>query len=297
MIVFFGVAMLLKWLQAPPDGVSFFDWNLGQLSAALTIDAQISLGEQTATGSLPFMVSEIDQGGYLILVAFAIIGALFLLNPLGRSQKGVIIAGIAAILFLIPSGFQLFSLESILPGRWFLFLFVPLSILAMFGLFRLANLIKRRFAAASVIAAVTLATVFMMVTNSVANDDSPYVYNEAKRVGYTQSELASLGTLADIGAGRPVTDIHYGSVVPFVIGFESYNNMLERTNIVFIERNYYLQNPEWNQFYTARIHLGDRGQTDPETWIIAEYIRDNGIDNNPIIYRNQNVTVYAAAEN
>ena len=144
---------------------------------------------------------------------------------------------------------------------------------------------------------IILAVIFMMTTNSVANDDSPQVFNGAVRYGYTQSELTAINTLSDMGIGRPTTDRYYGVIIPYIAGLDEYTGMLQEDSRVFIQRNYYLHHPEWSQHYRVEFTVG--GYLDPEARLIRVLITDYkkmwGIDGWPVIYSNENVTVYSNA--
>jgi len=133
----------------------------------------------------------------------------------------------------------------------------------------------------------------MTTTNSMANDDSPFLYNGATRIGYTQSEITAIKTLSDMEVGCPKTDLYYGDIFPYVVGYEPYTEMVERNSSVFIVRSYYLHHPEWNQRYMDRIHKGGIGNFEPTQVLISDYMNAHAIDVCPLIYSNGNVTVYA----
>jgi hypothetical protein len=295
-IGFWVVAVLARWMQAPPGAPAFFDWNFASLVSSLQFETQFVLAAPAAETTIPFAVSVLNDGGYLLLLALGIIGALIYLHPDNRTGPRTALALTAAALLVLPYSFMIFHLKNILPDRWFIFLYVPLSILALSGLSGISNLIKGAIGKLSLIMLVILAVIFMMITNSVANDDSPQIYNRAARFGYTQAELTTISTLSDMGCGCPETDIYYGSIFPCVMSDDEYKNMVEGDNGVFILRNYYLHHPEWNQWYMTRIYKG--GISYEEMLLLvpvltSDYMKEHAIDTAPLIYSNGDVKVYA----
>lgn len=296
-IVLFGVAMLGRWMQIPPGSTPVFNTTLIRFVNALQIDTQFVLAAEPMPAEIPYGLMRLNEGGYLLILAFAIIGALICLHPRNRSGGRIALVLVTVVLIAIPHIFSMFNLSTILPGRWYIFLYVPLSILAMTSLLDISRIIKGGAGKLSLIMLVVLGIIFMMSTNSVANDDSPLIYNGAKRIGYTQSELTAIGTLSAMGSGSPITDLYYRLTFPHVIGNDRYIEMVDRDNKVFIQRNYYLHHPEWNGRYRAQIHEGGSlSNYKLEEMLISDYIREQRIDKEPLIYTNGNVKVYAIPE-
>ena len=292
-ILLFGVGMLFCWMRAPPNEPSFFDISITHLTSALQLDVGFVLLTPPTAPDIPYAVEVLNEGGYLLLLAFAIVGALIYLFPKNRSALRTALVFTAAAIFAIPFISQNFALAVILPSRWFIFLYVPLSILAVCGLLSISNLIKGRIGKLGMITVVMLAITFMITTNSIANGDSPQVFNGATRFGYTQSEVTAIKTLSQTDWGRPETDIYYGSIFPFVIGPDKYRDMVDKDNGIFIMRNYYLHHPEWDDRYMTKIHHGGIGNVGEEQVLISDYVKERGIDAGPLVYDNGRVRAYA----
>lgn len=291
LITFFGAAMLLNWMRNPPGGPSFFTWNLSHLAESLRIGVQFVLTTSPAPTNIPYLVTILNQGGYLLLLAFGIIGALIYFHPRNRTGPRMALTSVAAVLIALPYGFMLANLENILPWRWFIFLYVPLAILAVQGLLGISRLIRPGLGKLTLIMVAVLAIFCMMtVTNNIANDDSPFLYNGATRIGYTQSELTTIKTLSDMEVGCPKTDMYYGYIFPYVVGYEPYMEMVERDSSVFIARSYYLHHPEWNE-YNVGIHEGGIGNYEPQK-AVMDYMKEQGIDKGNLIYSTGNVKAY-----
>jgi hypothetical protein len=167
----------------------------------------------------------------------------------------------------------------------------------MYGLTRLSVLGRVKSINLAFILLIILSSTWLSITNSVTNSDSPLVFNRAVRIGYTQSELGAIRTLSSMQAGRPMTDRLCDFVLPFVVGSESFENMTESESRVFIRRNYYLRNPEWNQYFFSTIHIKKSGGRDEATQrlVVAKYIEEQNIDRWPLIYTNNNVQAYSNA--
>ena len=292
-ILLFGVAMLARWMQALPNESSFFDINITALSSSLQDSAKFALSMPLTTKNISYAVKALDEGGNLLILAFAVFGALISLHTKNRTAAKTALVVIAATIFAIPYIFQMFSVTNILPDRWVVFQYVSLSILAMYGLSGLFNVIKGNTRKLGMVTVVMLVVIFLMITNSTASRDSPLIFNGAVRIGYTQSELSAVKTLSDAEWGRPETDIYYGYIFPFLMGYNEYVDMIHRDNEIFIQRNYYLQHPEWDDLYETKLDLGGINNISSKQVLISDYIKKQGINNCPLVYDNGHVTVYA----
>jgi len=280
-------------MQTPPHAPALFDISITRLVISVETEAQFALAMPASTTNIPYGIELLDSGGYLILLALAVVGALFYLHPKNHTATRTALLFTAGMLFITPNIFMLSNLENILPGRWTVFLYVPLAVLAVQGLLNISNLIKHNLGRLSVVVLMILTIIFMMTTSRVANTDSPLVHNGAVRIGYTQSELSAIDTLSYMGAGNPETDVYYGLIFPYVLGKDEYIEMSQRTNEIFLVRNYYLQHPEWNDRYAVMLHIGgSHWNYTKDSVLISDYIERQGIDGGSLIYRNENVKAY-----
>lgn len=302
LILLFGIAMILVWMQTQPNGQPFFDSILRIFSQSLDTGIQTIIAGPIQNGSTPYIIQNLDQAGYLIVLTLGIIGALICLHPQNRTMARMALVVTLAVLTGFSYGFQFLNLKSILPDRWFLFLNVPLSILAVKTLINLCASMKNILRSLTIIP-VILVILFLSTTNSAANDDSPLVFNGSQRIGYTKSEITAASTLIKLAAGRPETDLYYGTIFPSLIdyygvivpntpGYAAYSKILTGNEYIFIQRNYFLSNLEWNKLYVQRLlDTGSPGtKTEPEN--IEGYLKKQGISQNPLIYSNGNVIVY-----
>ncbi len=137
--------------------------------------------------------------------------------------------------------------------------------------------------------------IWMEMTSKVANSESPIVFYDNPRVGYTSSELTAMQTLSSIGAGTPLTDTYYNYTFPILLSNDSYNKMIESGNQIFIQRNYFLHHPEWNQMYITSIRLSTANYQFIESGMVSinEYVEDQNINRWSVVYVNNNVKVYS----
>jgi len=296
LIILFGVMMLTRWMQPPPGSHAFFDLTLRNLIMSVKSEAQVTLGSALNT-NVHYGTFLLDFGGELLLLGFSIIAILMYLHSKNRNATRIALSLIAVVPFVIVN-VPFFFLQNIVPWRWYMFIYLPLSILAIQGLFSLFNLIKSNTAKLSIVALIALAVLSSMLTNTRANGDSPLFYNGTQRFGYTQAELTTIHTLSDIKCGNPQTDVYFGDIFRYMLGHKSYMAMITRDNEVFIKRNYYLYHPEWDQKFMAYITKGVEGELDSSRVIskgqvlVLSYIREHEIDKQPLIYNNGDTWVY-----
>jgi len=295
LITFFGLFMLFRWMQPQPGMRSFFDVNLSNFFESLQSEARFVMTGTTTIKNVAPAVTVIDSGGYILLLALGVIGSLTYLNYKNRSAPMIALVSLTAFLVIVPQTFDIFSISGLLPDRWYLFTYVVLGIIVVSALFRISDIIPGNIGKMGMLLSVVLVIILVMTTSSNSNSESPMVFNGAERNGYTQSELNVINTLCDIEGGRPTTDVHYGYIFPYIAGYDRYANWLREKSRVFIQRNYYLQHPEWDQYYVDRIIRGGRDDVGNRRELISDYMKVWGIDTWPIIYRNNHVTVYSNA--
>lgn len=293
LIAIFGIMMLGIWILNRPiqSGSLFFE---------ILIGFKLSLESQAGLVFSPLNLSYADyfvrlwsSGAFqLLLLGLAIFGSLIFLHSKNRSGARLGLMMSAGTLFIIIYTFQLFGLKNIVPERWFPFAYVLLAILAMFGLLNMSAVMKNKIAKLNIVILPILIIVFLMTTNTVGNPNNPLIYNRSQRMGKTASELISVQALWEMGCGCPTVDLRYGITVPYIIGANNYTELLSRDNKIFISRNYYLQNPEWNEKYSDKITDAYVWHSKADYYVLSDYAKRLGIDSKPLIYDNGNVKAY-----
>jgi len=289
----FMVLMIMKWLQQPPGYPAFIDYRLSHLTHSLQMDSLFVLDQPTQISNISSAVLLFDQFGYLLLLTFAIIGALIYLHVRVSTPNRVCLLFITGSLFTMIYSFSLINLDNILPYRWYIFLYLPLSILAVTGLLWISNILKRNTRRIAIVMLLLLVMIFCMTTNSIGNKDSPFFFNNAVRYGYTQSEFAAIHTLSNAKAGIFVTDLYFSTIFSSVLTDDEYNEMTQSNKKIFIQRNYYLENPEWDNEYKISIVEGKTSNIIANNVLILNFMEEEyRINNLPIIYSNGNIKVY-----
>lgn len=290
-------------MDANPAGSnSFFNASLSRIIDSLRVDVQFVPATPVNPSDNPFLVGMLSYlayilsiGGYLILLATAIVGSLIYLKPQNRTVLRIAIILTAASLIVIPRAFGLLHVTGILPERWVNFQYMPLSILGIQGLIGISNIVRSNLIKLCLIMVVALAILFAMTDlNSTANSDSPILnYKSGSRTAYTESEISVIRTLSDMGAGRPTTDEYYSFIFSYILGEDACVEMVQRPNEVFVLRNYFLHHPEWDNSYDSRIRqVTIRSEAwDWQQVIVMDYLKEQGIDKT-LIYNNGTVKVY-----
>ncbi len=291
LVLIFFVVMVNRWMQDPPGSSSFLSWNLKNLIKSLQVDTQFVLASDTAMSDIPYEIQLLNMGGFYILFFFTIIGSLIYLHPRNYSSDKIALAGVAGVLFSLPFGLVLFQITNILPDRWYIFMYVPMTVLAVSGILKLCTLLKNRYLIKFyIIIIIVVGIILTMTTNNLANDDSPFVFNAAVRIGYTQSEITAIETLSNMKSGYPVTDIYYLGISRYILGNDEYNSMIKSNNSVFIKRNYYLKHPDWDDRFMISTYAKGVLKYGPEQ------MKAYDIDKEFLIYNNENVKVYTIYE-
>lgn len=285
----FTVTMIMRWMLPVSGHTAFFDYRFTHLIYSLQFDSQFALDKPDQISNTLSNILLFNEAGYLLLLAFAVIGALIFLHFYTPNKIGLLF--LTGSLFILIYSFSLLSLDNILPFRWYLFLYLPLSILAVEGLFWVSNFIKSKIGRLAIVVLIILVIIFSMSTNNLGNKDNPFFFNNAIRYGYTQSEFAAVHTLSDIEAGIFVTDTFFSKTFPYILTDDKYNQMRKSNKKVFIQRNYYLKNPEWNNKYQVSVSMGNK--VIGNNVLILNFMKEKyRINNTPMIYSNGNIKVY-----
>jgi hypothetical protein len=200
----FLVSFITYWMNVfPKSGTSFFANIVHSVNCAFT---STELGEATLVTTVTEMPNYIPillaSLGYLILLILATMGILTSLSPVNVTNKKFAVAMSAFILMgvvYIPSAF---NFTSILPGRWFPFMCILLSIFAPSGIFALMNLVRSHVSKNMVGLVIISVFVFFMITAPAANPDNGLYANDFRgRIGLYDSEVKA----GDFAANKCVT--------------------------------------------------------------------------------------------
>lgn len=218
--IIFGVILLSYWMYAfqCPSCSSFFDYSVNALYTGLIKYSIYSGNEELATVqekvsnyvTSNYMEYLLDHLGYLIFLGIGIIGTYLWIKS--KDEFKVPLSYTMVLLFAFIYGFSLVGITAIIPTRWFIFAYVILAIVSAYGLFKLINLINKRFATISFVIIIFLMS-FFMITSTISNNDSPLYYKEHTSLcAYKQSQLQGILTINKLFNGS------YGSISPYIQG-------------------------------------------------------------------------------
>jgi len=221
-LLLFGVALQSYWMYAYIDietGKTFFHFAVRPIVRAL------ESGDFFSTPSSSMYVAYYAQYstlsnilfhlGYLILLFFAVVGALIWLSPKEIDSKKfvVIIAPISLYLFIY--GIPLTGIGNAqLSTRWLGFAYLFLVFLATQSIFALVGLVKRNSNKVIAISFTMLLFTFIMITTPYINGDSPlYCKDRWPRAALTDSEIQAAKTITNIYEDIIQTDRTYRATI------------------------------------------------------------------------------------
>ena len=152
----------------------------------------------------------VNHIGYSLLIISYIISFILLIRK--RYIYGLILSFIPAVLFCWIYVPALVGSNATLPHRWFLFLYVILSVFAPLGVFSLFNTFKcSKFQKILLLSLIFFIFSFSMVTNSMTNEDSP-VYQSEKTDNFSYARPCYFES--EVAAGNYVKYHYDGIIVP-----------------------------------------------------------------------------------
>ena len=221
----FVVGMLAYWIYAGyTEGGSFFDIIAKTLYRSLTTEAAFLARAPVAPGLDPAL----NISGFLILVLFGILGCLLWLTQRQEGRTKVSFIATLIVLFAITFLFPLFGLKNILPGRWYPFIYLVLSVAAATAILTVIYRIGFSKLGNIILVCIVFAFSFFMITNDNSNMDSPIYASEFNsRLVYTNSEMLVGEWVTEAYDGKIITDAQYGDCVirvyfsrPYSVSFE-----------------------------------------------------------------------------
>lgn len=221
---------LAVWAVTPYRGSTFLLTMLGVLQETVVEQAGF-LNLAGPTGEAPAQpeatpvveqtfldkfVKYVDNGGFLLLLFGGAIGSLSVFHRKRSNQATYALVGAVLMMLFFVLGLPLFGIRTFIPGRWIAFLYVPLVLLTVIGFGYLRNHLPPR-AVAVVLVLFAVATPNVMTVSTESTLDNPVFPSQHVRYGYTESELAAVQTIGDLGGpartDTPIyTDHPYASV-------------------------------------------------------------------------------------
>ncbi|XVH33839.1 hypothetical protein ACNS7O_18860 (plasmid) [Haloferacaceae archaeon DSL9] len=181
---------VLSYFQSTLEsGLQFGGSSANEAPAAAAAEGGPSLAAQLAT--------YFDMIGFFMLLFIGVIGCLVVLRRKLASQATfTMLAAIVVMLFMVL-GLPMIGIRNFVPPRWYAFLYAPLILVGIAGLYHLSRNIS-----APVFVAVMLVFVLIfpgvMLVSSSATPDAPLFPSERERLAYTDTELAAVYTIGEM---------------------------------------------------------------------------------------------------
>ena len=201
------ITRMLKTLQETVRSA----FGFGQISNPTQGATAAQLPDSVATTSaFETLVTYVNNLGFLLILTAAIVGFLYVLRRQTATHQSLTLVTGATAMAVFALGLPLFGVSTFLPGRWYVFMYVPLVIGAAIGFAYLAKNLPSRATAAVFVAFVLVAPGAMIVSGDATYDNPPFA-SENPRYSYTEEELAAMNTLgANLASDRPIyTDYPY----------------------------------------------------------------------------------------
>ena len=207
-VLIFVIGLIAYWMNAypAPESPDLFGKLVHSFDRLLTVDAELGATEVISTPNVDIH-SIVNDSAYLLVMLFGIIGLLIWLSVEKRSIRRILLVSVFVLLQVVMYGTALFGLQNIIPGRWFLFSSVILSLLSAVGILHIVNLASSVRTKTIAISAIILFITLSSVIFSSANPDSPISgYQAAPLVARTTSEIAASKSISNMYDGYVISD-------------------------------------------------------------------------------------------
>jgi hypothetical protein len=215
LLMTFLVLMLTYWMYAGyKENVGFLQVIAQNLINAFTDKAGLFDRPVSAAVEYGYWGPVLQIGGFILIYAFTAFGLLFLLSRRNLNKQRFILITAIFLMTAFVMVFPTFGLRNIMPYRWYAFIYVPLSIIASFGIFYIVQNIRRFSVSSAVLAMIISVLIFFMISNRFSNVDST-VYNSelSVRTVYSESELIAGERIVDLYDDLIVVDERYIAVI------------------------------------------------------------------------------------
>ncbi|MCK9306504.1 MAG: glycosyltransferase family 39 protein [Methanoculleus sp.] len=224
---FFGVITILYWKNAyGTETRSFYDKVLYSVVETLQGASIGDVGAVTQIYRFNLLQIVLDNLGYTFLIVLMLLGSYTLLGQERYRNTGITLFLLTGVLFASIYLPALVGSNASLPHRWFLYAYIPASILAAVACGSIYGALKRGGTKVAGIAAIVFCLTFFMTTSSIVNDDSPLYPNvregdiEWTREYYYDAEV-SVGQFLEERSinDKIVTDERFVNVFKYYYGY------------------------------------------------------------------------------
>ncbi len=205
------------WSQTPYYGNTLLDGAVVTLQediATITDGGGGSENVETDTDieGTPYQtfVSYLDWLGYLLLLFGTAVGTMVVMQAKRLTNTGfvfvVVVGGLTGIALVPP----ILGIDSLIPGRWYPFLYIGMAVLAAVGFSYLrADLAVPTFVACALVFALVYPGAMIFATP--ATPDNPHFSEDMVKYSYSESELVAAETITErttMDGGGPLFSDH-----------------------------------------------------------------------------------------
>ena len=167
----------------------FIETIFNGLGNSLSTDAKF-LGRSAVSNSGDSFSSILDIFGFLIFIFFGVIGSFHSLSKEHQTRTKVSLIFMLVVLFGIFFTFPVMGIRNIVPFRWPAFIYTTFALFFAIGIFKITSIINGMLCKAAFISVLLIIFSFFMITNSMANMDSP-IYGKSlnQKMIWTESEI------------------------------------------------------------------------------------------------------------
>ena len=186
MCILFATILTSRWMD--PD-YPFLDSIVRGLVNSFSKEAEF-LGRDTISNIGDSWASIMNILGFLILIFFGIIGCLRNLSITNANKTKFSVIVMIIVLFFIFFAFPVMGLKNIVPYRWPAFIYATFVLFVGIGIFQVINSDRNKHYMAVFVLILLSTSSFFMITNSMANIDSPIYGKEFnQQMFWTESEM------------------------------------------------------------------------------------------------------------
>ncbi|MFC1988440.1 hypothetical protein ACFLVJ_01225 [Chloroflexota bacterium] len=290
MLLIFTIGFLAQWTYAAFGRSGFLDAIVVGLQTTFSQTDLLDRPEIVGALGDPLLYESIlNISGFSILFGFAIIGIMLCLSNKYHDVARVSLITLAVGIFAIPFSFSLFGIRNVLPYRWFVFMYIPLTIFASFAIVKILDMYTRGLLRVLSIAIIFLVFSFLMITSTISNNDSP-IYKKAStiRLAYTVQEMWAAKSLTQSYHGFIMADAYY----PQAFNYFDYRADVSRLSQYWIDGELLEGIFVWRDSMSLGPILVS-GKTSRDAWVILDedYEQQLGVERQ-LIYSNTKVKAY-----
>jgi hypothetical protein len=200
------------WSLTPYKGQSFLETMISYLRETLATSAGFlnlagpSGGSSAgAAGGGRTLIEQValyvDTLGFLLLLFATFLGCLYVVRSERARVSVLTLLVSSAVMLVFVLGLPMFGIRTLIPTRWFAFLYAPMALLAALGFRHLSrDLVRPLFVVCVLVFA--LVTPATMVLSSEATVDNPVFEDEREELSYSKPEIVAAYAVGDL-TGHP----------------------------------------------------------------------------------------------